>query len=53
MTYTVIIVRETRELAVLLRKNIVIVNWTHGTHSKTSIYLFLLTLCGPIYCSPP
>ena len=30
-----------------------IVNRTYGTHKNLHIYLFLLTIVGPIYCGPP
>ena len=34
---------------ILLRGTITIVNRTYGTHKNLYIYLFLLTIFGPIY----
>ena len=31
----------------------IIVNRTYVTHKKIYIYIFLLTICGPIYDDPP
>ena len=40
-------------LSALLRRTIVTLNRTYGTHRNLSISLFLLTIFGPIYSGPP
>ena len=50
-TAVVVVVRGCYSRVGLLRGTIV--NRTYGVHKKLHIYLFLLTIFGPIYYGPP
>ena len=45
-----IVADKARDLVVVVRETIV--NRTYGTHKNQYIFLFLLTIFGPIYYSP-